>query len=103
MSSVSVEHLEIDNRGHARIAGSRIKVIHLVAERQANGLTVEQLHAEHPHLALAAIHAAFAYYYDHQQELDQELREDFQFAEDMRASAGQEGLLAVLRAREKSP
>jgi uncharacterized protein (DUF433 family) len=99
MSTVSVEHIEIDDRGHARIAGSRIKVIHLVAERQANGWTVEELQQAHPHLSLSAIHDAFAYYYDHRELLDDQLKEDFAFAESMRKAANQEGLLARLQAK----
>jgi uncharacterized protein (DUF433 family) len=74
---VSVEHIAIDANGDARIAGSRVKVKHIIAVKQAQGYTAEQLHAEaYPHLPLAAIYDALAYYCDHREEIDRQIKED---------------------------
>lgn len=75
MAIASIDHIEVNADGVARIAGSRIKVRNLVMERQANSLTVEQLHEWHPHLQLAAIYAAFAYYCDHKDQIDREIEQ----------------------------
>jgi uncharacterized protein (DUF433 family) len=77
MSQVSIEHIEINPAGEAKLVGSRIKVKHLAAIKQSHGYTAEQIQQEvYPHLNLAQIHAALAYYYDHQSEIDNSLRSD---------------------------
>jgi len=60
--------------GRPIIAGRRIAVIDVAVWTQ-QGMTPEQIAAEFS-LSLAQIHAALAYYYDHQQELDKQLAED---------------------------
>lgn len=77
MSQVSVEHIEINQAGEAKLVGSRIKVKHLAAVKQSHGYSAEQIQQEvYPHLSLAQIHAALAYYYDHQSEIDNSLSSD---------------------------
>jgi uncharacterized protein (DUF433 family) len=74
---VSIEHIAIDDRGNARLAGSRIKVQHIVELKQAHSYTAEQLQSEaYPHLSLAQIHAALAYYYDHREQIDKQIKDD---------------------------
>jgi uncharacterized protein (DUF433 family) len=60
--------------GRPIIAGHRIAVID-VAVWTKQGMTLERIAAEFP-LTLAQIHAALAYYYDHQEELDNQLAKD---------------------------
>ena len=62
--------IEIDERGVARIAGTTIKVIELAVDKRAHNSTPEEMQAEYPHLSLAQIYAALAYYYQHQAEFD---------------------------------
>jgi len=38
-----------------------------------NGSSPEEIHFQYPHLSLAQIHSALAYYYDHQAEFDTEI------------------------------
>jgi uncharacterized protein (DUF433 family) len=79
MTVATIAHVVVDDKGVARIAGKRMRVIDVVLDKLTYGLNPEQIRDEHPHLSLAEIHAAFAYYYDHQSELDaviaQQLRE----------------------------
>jgi uncharacterized protein (DUF433 family) len=84
MTTVMDGHIVVDDRGIARIEGSRIKVMHLVMEMQSNGLTIEELHEWFPHLSRYAMHAAFAYYYDHQKEVDEQIQASAEFAERIR-------------------
>ena len=98
MTPVSVEHIALDERGVARIAGSRVKVIHLVMHKTANGWTVEQLQAQFPHLTPAQVHAALAYYYDHQAELDAQIQASIREDEEAARLAGETPVVQRLRA-----
>jgi uncharacterized protein (DUF433 family) len=90
LTIATINHIDVDERGVARIAGSRIKVIHLVMEKRANGWGPEELQEQFPHLTLAQIHSAFAYFYDHQEQLDQQIDESVRHAED-RVAGGDYG------------
>jgi uncharacterized protein (DUF433 family) len=101
MAVVSIDHIEVDDKGVARIRGSRIKVIHLVMEKMANGWDADEMHVQHPHLSLGQIHAALAYYHDHKAELDAQIQESVRFAEEMAAKAGESPVVKKLRAMGK--
>jgi uncharacterized protein (DUF433 family) len=72
MSSL-ISSIEVDQRGVAWLVGANTKVIEVVMDKLAHGWSPEEIHFQHPHLSLAQIHAAFAYYYDHQDEMDREI------------------------------
>jgi uncharacterized protein (DUF433 family) len=103
MTQAFIEHIVVDEKGVARIAGSRIKVIHLVMEKMAYGWSADEIQAQHPHLSLADVHAAFTYYYDHKADLDSAIEEDNRCAEAMRAQVDQSWLVEKLRAKGKLP
>ena len=63
----------IDDQGVAWIAGANTKVIEVVLDKLAYGWSPEEMHFQHPHLSLAQIHAALAFYYEHQEELDSDI------------------------------
>ncbi len=101
MAVVSLTHIDVDEKGVARIAGSRIKVKHLVLERRYHQYTPEQIQENHPHLSLSQIYAAFAYYHEHQSVIDQQIVEDDAYIERLRAENEpfQKGLKEKLLAR----
>ncbi len=78
-------HIEVDEAGIARIAGTRLKVIHLIMDKMANGSTPEQMREQFPPLTLAQVHAALTYYYDHKTELDAQISQDLREATLLRA------------------
>ena len=45
----------------------------IVTDYLAYGWSVDEMHRQHSDLCLADLHAAMAYYYDHQQEIDDEI------------------------------
>ncbi|HEV3146543.1 MAG TPA: DUF433 domain-containing protein [Gemmataceae bacterium] len=98
MPIAAIKHIEVDEKGVARIAGSRIKVIHLVMNRTAEGGSVEDVQARFPHLSLAQVFAAFAYYFDHKDQLDAEIAESIRLADEYCANAGESELVKKLRA-----
>lgn len=61
-------------RGHARIAGTRISVHHIMQSLFA-GETPAELHRRMPHVTLEDIDAAQAYYRTSQEEIDREITE----------------------------
>ena len=87
MSSSIISHVEIDDHGVAWIAGSNTKVIEVVLDKLAYGWNPEVIHREHPHLTLAQIHSAFAYYYENKERLDAEIDRRGQEAEDLARKA----------------
>jgi uncharacterized protein (DUF433 family) len=60
MTVASIEHIELDNSGTARIVGQRTKVVQIVMDKMANGWSPEEIQGQYPHLSLAQIHAALA-------------------------------------------
>lgn len=61
--------------GRLRIEGTRITV-NQIAVLCKEGLSVEEISKEYPHLSLAQIHASLAYYYANQEEIEKALQEE---------------------------
>jgi uncharacterized protein (DUF433 family) len=78
------EHIVLDESGVPLIGGTTMKVVELVAERLGYGWSPEELHFQHPHLSMAKIHSALAYYFDHQEEMDNDIERRLLEAEQIR-------------------
>src|SRR6185295_4463457 len=79
-TALAYPHVATDSRimgGRPCIAGTRVRVMDIVGAYKS-GLTDEQLreHFSTRPLTLSEIHAALAYYYDHQEEIDAAFGED---------------------------
>jgi uncharacterized protein (DUF433 family) len=96
---VSVEHIAIDSKGIARIAGSRSRVSQIVVDHRQ--MSAEEIVREYPHLKLADVHAALAYYYDHRQQIDREIEEAQRIVEELRPELENPELIEKLRERAK--
>jgi len=103
VTSTSYEHVQIDANGVPIITGTTMKVVELVMAQLAHGWSPEELHFQHPDLTLGQIHSALAYYWDHQDELDADIRRRWQYAEESRQKAGPSPLAAKLRAQGLLP
>jgi uncharacterized protein (DUF433 family)/uncharacterized protein YuzE len=73
MAAVATGHVRLDDQGRAWIDDTNVKVIEVVMDHAIWKWSPEAIHLQHPHLSLAQIHAALAYYYDHQAEFDAEI------------------------------
>ncbi len=71
-------HIVLDDQGVAWIDGSNIKVIEVAIDYLANRSSAEEMHRQHPNLSVAQIHAALAYYYDHQSDFDAQIERSFE-------------------------
>lgn len=69
--------------GRPRIAGRRITVEHIAIWHERMGMSPKEIAAEYS-LSLGDVHAALAYYFDHQEEIDRRIEEGEAYAEAMR-------------------
>ena len=84
--------------GVARIAGTSLKVIHLVMDQTARGSTPEQVREQFPPLTLAQVYAALTYYHDHKAEFDAEIQSSLERVEQLRATTQESPIRKKLRA-----
>jgi uncharacterized protein (DUF433 family) len=101
MAVAMIPGIELDEQGMAWIDGTRTKVIEVVLTKRTSGLTQVELQAELPHLSLAQVYAALAYYHAHQQELDAEIEHRRIWAEEMAEQAGESPFVQRLKAMGK--
>ena len=66
-----------------RIAGHRITVQNIVMWHERMGLSVDEIGSEYD-LSLSEVYAALAYYHDHRAEIDQSIRDERAFVEELR-------------------
>src|SRR5438132_7362085 len=70
-----INHIRLDEKGVAWIDQTRVKVIEVAMDWLANRSSVEEMHLQYPHLSVAQIHAALAYYHDHKEAFDKDIAE----------------------------
>jgi uncharacterized protein (DUF433 family) len=73
--------------GKPRIAGHRITVADVAIWHERMGMSPDEIVSEYPTITLSDVYAALAYYFDHREEVDREIREAEEFAERFRAGA----------------
>jgi uncharacterized protein (DUF433 family) len=96
------EHIVLDDGRVPLIAGTTMKVVELVTAQQAYGWSPEELAFQFPYLTLGQIHSALAYYWDHQQELDEDIAHRLARVEELRRHAPTHPLVTRLRSRQTS-
>ncbi len=65
----------------------------------ADGWSPEELHLNHPYLTLGQIHSALAWYWDHQQALDQDIERRMERVEQIRQTLDPTPLVERLKAK----
>lgn len=103
MSMVTYPHIEITPSGVAMLAGTQTKVIEIVLDRMAYHWDADEIRRQHPHLSLAQIHAALAYYYDNQHEMDRVIQSQLAEVDRIKASLGESPIRAKLKALGRLP
>jgi uncharacterized protein (DUF433 family) len=71
--------------GKPRIAGSRIRVKDVVIWHDRQRMAPAEIVSKWPHLTLASIYAALAYYHDHREEMNAEIAADQSWYEEQKA------------------
>ncbi len=96
--------IEMDEKGIPWITGANTKVVEVVLDKLAHGWSPEEMHRQHPHLSMAQIHAALAYYYEHQPDIDTQIEKEWQEVNELAARRPDSPLRQRLRElkRERS-
>lgn len=75
MATVTNAHVEKEDGEPARLSRlPRIRVAQIVMDYLAHGWSPDEMCRHHSHLTLAEVYAAMSYYYDHQEEIDNEIQ-----------------------------
>ena len=89
---VDNSHIDIrpDRAGRPRayVAGTRVRVQDIYIDSEVHGMTPDEIAAGFPQLTLAQIHGALAYYFDHRDEIQNEVREDRDLVQEMKGKTG---------------
>ena len=99
IAAAPTSHIRLDKSGVAWIDDTNVKVIEVIEEHLAHGEGPAEIHLQHPHLSLAQIHSAFAYYFDHRDELESEIERRLREVEALRAKASHQPSRKKLLAR----
>ena len=90
--SINQTHVELrpNQAGQMRafIAGTRVRVQDIYVCAELHGKTPDEIVAALPHLTLAQVHGALAYYFDHREEILKECQQEEQFAAKKEAEQG---------------
>lgn len=78
---------------------ARTRVAMIVADYLWRGWSAEEIVRQYPYLTLAEVHAALTYYFDHQQEIEDELVAEYHQVEDWKKTHPTDPLLVRLKER----
>lgn len=79
MLALSYPHIEKLEDQPARLQRlPRVRVAQIVMDYLAYGWSVEEICRQHLYLKPAEAHAAMGYYFDHQEEIDREITEEWE-------------------------
>ncbi|HEY3288504.1 MAG TPA: DUF433 domain-containing protein [Anaerolineae bacterium] len=93
------EHIVVDENQVALIDGTTMKVTELVLVKQSYGWSPEELHFQFPYLTIGQIYSALAYYYDHQEQLDQDIARRARIVQDIKQLSPTPSLVSQLKAQ----
>lgn len=102
MDALISKHIEITPGvcgGKPRIAGHRIRVQDIVIWHERMGQSADEIVTRFPQITLADVHAALTYYFDHPEEINAEIQQGRELAEQMKAQS-RSRLQAKLDARD---
>lgn len=77
----------------------RVRVAQIVMDYLAHGWSADEICRQYPHLHSAEVHAAMAFYFDHQAEIDAEIRTEWAAADQERRDVPRSPFLQRLIAK----
>ncbi len=96
-TNTEYKYILLDDHQVPFIKGTSMKVVELVTSVQAYGWSPEELHFQYPHLSMSQIYSALAYYWEHKEEIDADVKRRFEYSEKLRLEAGESTLAQRLR------
>jgi uncharacterized protein (DUF433 family) len=103
MATVEYAHITMGPNGVPMLAGAQTKVVEIVLDHLTHGSDAAEIQREFPHLTLGQIHSALAYYYDHKQDVDEDIKRRRREAEALRTEIGDGPLTDKLKATGRVP
>ena len=103
MHTVGYPHIELNADSVPIISGTTTKVLEIVQDHLAHHWNAEDIHRQYPYLSLAQIYAALAYFYDHEQEVEQEISRRLQRVQEIRGRREDVAFQAKLRRDDRLP
>ena len=98
--ALTYPHIEKPEGEPARLLRvPRVRVAQIVMDYLAHGWSADEMCRHHPYLTLAGVHAAMAYYFDHQDEIDDEIRQEAEQAQREKQQAAPSPFFLRLRAK----
>lgn len=98
MSALDFPHITLAPGDVARFKRlPRIRVAQIVTDYLGRGWSVEEIAVQYPHLTLAEIHSALAYYHDHPEVIDRELADELSEVQRLEDEQAASPLLTRLR------
>lgn len=78
----------------------RVRIAQIVMDYLAYGWSVEEMCRQHTYLTLSEAHSAMAYYFDHQEEIDQEIYSEWEEAHQAKKDSSPSPFLVRMRAKK---
>ncbi len=103
MSTLAYPHIEFDRQGVPFVSDTSTKVVEIVLDRLAYHWDADEIRRQHPHLSLAQIYSALAYYHDHQDEMDRDIEARLERVQKTRADLGESPVRVKLKAMGRLP
>ena len=99
-SGVSYPHIEKVEGQPARLQRiPRMRVAQIVMDYLAYGWSPDEMCRQHPYLQLSEAYAAMAYYFDYQDQIDSEIRTEWEQAQQAKSQASASPFFVRMRAR----
>jgi len=93
-------HIEKPESSPARLKGKpRIRVAQIVLDYLAYGWSPDEMCRQHEYLSLAEAHAAMGYYFDHQEELDAEIRSELKQVDQSKSQSSRSPFYVRMKAK----
>ncbi len=86
MIAAPIQYIVKDETRRPYLEGTGLKVADIAVDTVVWALSPREICDNYPKLSLAQVHAALAYYYDHQAEIDAHIREDVRESSALRAA-----------------
>jgi len=96
MPAAEYPHIVVSPDGVPFIDGTQTKVVEVVLDQMVHHWDAEEIQRQHPHLHLAQIYSALAYYHDHEVEMNGAIEERLRREEDLLARLGDSRIRAKL-------
>jgi uncharacterized protein (DUF433 family) len=84
-------YIETDKKicsGSPVIKGTRTRILDIAIEYEYLNRTPDEIISAHPHLKLEQVHDALSYYYENRNELDEKIKKDKQFIQQLSKTRG---------------